>query len=320
MRLASRSGWFAAVGLAAGLLGLSAASPVAPSPVAGPPRMLLLDGAVVGHDLVVVGERGAILYSTDQAASWQRAKVPTRATLTGVSFVSVPPPRPVRQGWAVGHDAVILTTTDAGRTWTRQFQGEDLQQSFLDVIALDEQQVIAVGAYGLYYSSRDGGQTWAQRKIREEDSHFNRISRGPSGTLYLAGETGTLLRSSDQGATWEPLRAPYDGSVYGVMPLDRRTLISHGLEGKIFRSVDDGATWSQVAAPGQVLLAAGLQLRSNHLLLAGQARTLLLSRDYGKTFAASDRALTTGIAELLELEDGRILALGEAGVSLLTMP
>ena len=104
------------------------------------------------------------------------------------------------------------------------------------------------------------------------------------------------------------------------MPLDRRTLISHGLEGKIFRSVDDGATWSQVAAPGQVLLAAGLQLRSNHLLLAGQARTLLLSRDYGKTFAASDRALTTGIAELLELEDGRILALGEAGVSLLTLP
>lgn len=317
MRLASRSGWFAAVGLAAGLMRLAAAAD-APRPVS--PRMLLLDGAVVGRDLVVVGERGAILFSSDQAASWQRAKVPTRATLTGVSFAPVPPPRPAGQGWAVGHDAVILATSDAGRTWTRQFQGEDLQQSFLDVLAVDEQHIIAVGAYGLYYSSRDGGQTWAQRKIRQEDSHFNRISRGPSGTLYLAGETGTLLRSSDQGATWEPLRAPYDGSVYGIMPLDRRTLIAHGLEGKVFRSVDDGASWTPVATPGEVLLATGLQLRSNHLLLAGQARTLLLSLDYGKTFAASARALTTGIAELLELEDGRILALGEAGVTLLRVP
>lgn len=319
MRLASRSGRFAAVGLATGLVAFAAAAEL-PRPAGARPQMLLLDGAAVGRDLVVVGERGTILFSTDQAASWQRAKVPTRAALTGVSFAPVPPPQPVRQGWAVGHDAIILATSDAGRTWTRQFQGADLQQSFLDVLALDEQRVIAVGAYGLYFSTSDGGKTWSQRKIREEDSHLNRITRSPTGMLYIAGETGTMLRSADQGATWEPLRAPYDGSVYGIMPLDRRTLLAHGLEGKIFRSIDEGASWTPVEAPRQALLAAGLQLRSNHLLLAGQARVLLLSRDYGKTFAASDRALTTGIAELLELEDGRFLALGEAGATVLAVP
>lgn len=284
------------------------------------PRGLLLDGAQAGNDLIVVGERGTILYSTDQAATWQRATSATRATLTGVSFAPVPPPRPVRQGWAVGHDAVILASADAGRTWTRQFQGDNLQESFLDVVALDEQRAIAVGAYGLYFSTTDGGRTWIRRKIREEDSHLNRITRGPAGTLYLAGESGTLLRSPDDGATWTPIRAPYEGSFYGVMPLDRRTLLAHGLRGHVFRSVDDGATWQAVKTPSPVLLAAGLQLKSNHLLLAGQARTLLVSRDYGKTFAASDRALTTGLAELLELTGGRFLALGEAGATVLTVP
>jgi photosystem II stability/assembly factor-like uncharacterized protein len=284
------------------------------------PRMLLLDGAVVGDDIVVVGERGTILFSTDQAASWQRAGSPSRATLTGVSFAPVPPPRPIRQGWAVGHDATILVSADAGRTWVRQYQGENLNDSFLDVLALDEQRAISVGAYGLYVATGDGGKTWVRRKIRDEDSHLNRITRGPGGTLYLAGEAGTLLRSTDQGATWTPIRTTYEGSFYGVMPLDRRTLIAHGLRGHIFRSTDDGASWQKIPSPAPVLLAAGLQLRSNHLLLAGQARTVLVSRDYGKTFATFEHGLTTGVAELLELANGRFLALGEAGVSVLPLP
>src|SRR4051812_10215966 len=50
------------------------------------PKMLLLDGAAVGPDLVVVGELGTILRSSDQAHTWQAAPVATRATLTGVAF------------------------------------------------------------------------------------------------------------------------------------------------------------------------------------------------------------------------------------------
>lgn len=282
--------------------------------------MLLLDGARVDAAVVAVGERGTILISTDNAESWQRVVTPTRATLTGVAFAPVPPPRPVRRGWAVGHDAIILATEDGGRTWVRQYQGENLQDSFLDVLALDEQRAIAVGAYGLFCTTADGGRTWTRRKIREEDSHLNRLTRGSSGAVYLAGESGTLLRSTDQGATWTPIRAPYEGSFYGILPLDRRTLVAHGLRGHIFRSTDDGATWQAISSPHPVLLAAGLQLQSNHLLIAGQARTLLLSRDYGKSFAAVEPSLPTSVAELIELANGRYLALGEAGATVLSPP
>ena len=45
---------------------------------------LLLDGAVAGSRLVVVGERGHILVSTDDGASWRQADVPTRVLLTAV--------------------------------------------------------------------------------------------------------------------------------------------------------------------------------------------------------------------------------------------
>ena len=38
---------------------------------------LLLDGAAVGTRLVVVGERGHILVSTDDGATWRQTPVPT---------------------------------------------------------------------------------------------------------------------------------------------------------------------------------------------------------------------------------------------------
>ncbi len=279
------------------------------------PRVLLLDGAVVGPDIVAVGERGAIFRSTDNARTWQAAASLATATLTGVTFV----PEGVR-GWAVGHDALILTTSDAGRTWQQQWQGESLADSFLDVLALDAQRVIAVGAYGLFVTTIDGGKTWTRRKISDDDYHFNRLSRGPTGTLYLAGERGTLLRSSDEGATWKRIAAAYEGSFYGILPLDKRTLVAHGLRGRTFRSIDDGDTWVPLATPEPVLLAASLKLRSNFFVFAGHARVLLISRDYGKSLTKWENPLTTAVAELVEAPDGSIVALGEAGATLLAAP
>ena len=117
------------------------------------PRMLLLDGAVVGPENVAVGERGAILRSSDNGRTWQAVAVPATPTLTGVSFGPGS-----SQGWAVGHDALILATSDAGRTWQKQWQGDNLQDSFLGVLALDSRRIIAVGAYGLFVVSIDGGK------------------------------------------------------------------------------------------------------------------------------------------------------------------
>ncbi len=277
--------------------------------------MLLLAGALTGRDVVVVGERGTILRSSDNAHTWEPAASPSRATLTGISFSP-----DSSHGWAVGHDVLILATGDGGRTWTLQYQGENMQDSFLDVLSLDAQRIIAVGAYGLYVSSKDGGKSWIRRKVLAEDYHLNRLSRGPSGTLYLAGEHGTLMRSTDDGEIWTPIPAPYDGSFYGILVLDRRTLLAYGLRGRVFRSSDDGSTWTPLPTPQPVLLATAVKLKSNFFLLAGQARTLLASRDYGRTLLAEPGAPTTAVAELLELSDGSILALGEVGATTLPKP
>ncbi len=37
------------------------------------------------------------------------------------------------------------------------------------------------------------------------------------GALVIVGERGALLRSSDNGASWQRLRLPYEGSMFGVL-------------------------------------------------------------------------------------------------------
>lgn len=301
-------------GALAALVGVAAAIPLARA--AGPaPRLLLLDAVTAGSAVVCVGEQGAILRSTDGGGTWTPSASGTGATLTGVSFAS-----DGRHGWAVGHDALILATTDGGTIWQRQWQGPNLEASLLDILALDANRVLAVGAYGLCLVTGDGGHTWHERKVIDEDMHLNRLSRGPTGTLYLAGERGTLLRSRDEGAAWDRIDAPYDGSFYGILPLDARKLIAYGLRGRVFFSADDGDTWTAAPVDRPMLLATAVRMADGGVLLAGQARAWYGSRTGEPPFVALAPAATSAVAELLRLPDGRVLAFGDAGVNSVPLP
>ncbi len=277
-------------------------------------RTLLLDAQTVGHSIVAVGTSGHIIRSTDSGGTWQAVPSPTLATLTGVNFPDE------QHGWAVGHDAIILNSEDGGLTWSKEYQGPDLQASFLDVCFLDARTGFVVGAYGQFLATVDGGRTWTPRRIIEEDYFLNRITVGPAGTLYIAGEHGTLLRSTDRGATWLAIRTPYDGSFYGILPLGTQSLLVHGLRGRVYRSEDDGATWQLVPTDQRVLFATSVRLRSGAIVLAGQARWFAVSRDGGQSLAPWSPGLTTGVAKLTEAPDGTLLAFGEEGVTRLPAP
>jgi len=279
------------------------------------PNMLLLDGALLEQRLLAVGERGTILSSPDQGRTWNRVACPEKTTLTAISFAPGG-----RHGWIVGHDALILTTADGGLTWSKQWQGENLTDSFLDVLALDDRHVIAVGAFGLCMETTDGGVTWQSRLLLEEDYHLNRLTRGPTGTLYLAGEHGTLLRSRDQGASWDAIHSPYDGSFYGILPLSDRRLLAHGLRGRLYVSDSDGDEWTPLANERRVLLLTAVQAAPGRIIAAGQARAFFAIDGTAMTLEPCFPGMQTAVAELLLLPDGSLLALGEAGVTRLPKP
>ncbi|MFM9673675.1 WD40/YVTN/BNR-like repeat-containing protein, partial [Streptomyces galilaeus] len=83
--------------------------------------------------------------------TWHQATVPTQVLLTAVNFIDS------QQGWACGHDATIINTTDGGEQWQLQHVKESLDKPCLDILFNTKQHGFAVGAYGMFYDCFDGG-------------------------------------------------------------------------------------------------------------------------------------------------------------------
>lgn len=302
-----------AAGLAMIVLeGAAAYSDCAATSVAAPlaSRSLLLDAADTGSSLVVVGDRGHVLVSVDQGASWKQSTVPTRALLTAVDFAGA------KDGWAVGHDAVILRTRDGGATWRIVHCAPEEERPLLDVWFRDARNGIAVGAYGYFLETRDGGESWHSRFISDDDFHLNvLVPADPEGTrLFVAGEAGAIYRSDDAGRTWRALPSPYAGSWFGAVALDRDRLVLAGLKGHLFLSTDAGETWSRIATGVQSTLTGALRLDDGRLLLTG-LEGVVLTLDSRTLKSRLDRlAARPALAGALGLADRSVLLFGQPGV------
>ena len=292
---------------------------------------LLLDGSAAGSRLMVVGERGHILYSDNRGATWVQAEVPVQVMLTAVHMLDE------QTGWAVGHDAAILRTRDGGGTWQLVHYAPQAQLPLLDVWFLDADNGFAVGAFGTFLASADGGDTWACRNSCWEedlangppllhapdsdfadDFHLNAIVPAGSGRLFLAGEAGVLYRSDDDGRTWRALPSPYSGSWFAALALDPDTVLVAGLRGRLFRSEDAGENWTQIETGTTATLTDLIQVQPDLILITGLSGALLTSHDKGLSVSYRSLPSRQGVATALATDGDGVVLVGEFGVESLS--
>ena len=270
-------------------------------------KSMLLDVTAVGNRLVAVGERGHILLSDDSGATWTQAKVPTRSMFNAVTSV---------EGgliWAVGHDAIIVHSADRGKTWTRQYYAPDEYSPLLDVWFENARHGLAVGAYGMFLETEDGGKTWNRRDVDEEERHWNAIAESPDGTLFVGAEFGVVFRSRDKGKNWDVLATPYEGTFFGTLALSDGAVLIFGLRGNVYRTTDGGESWSHIKTDSTASLLSGLQCKDGTVVIVGLSGTILVSRDSGLTFTSANRPDRLGIGSVIEVDSKVLLLFGEKG-------
>lgn len=293
-------------------------------------EVLLLDIEHAGERLVAVGSRGHIVYSDDNGETWTQAISPTRQMLTAVDFVDA------QNGWAVGHDSLILHTSDAGESWEIQYRDPSLEESraeqaggllerpLMDVWFRDANTGFAAGAYGLLLRTDDGGQNWEELPDlidNEFGFHYNAMTAVKDTGLFLVGEMGTMYRSVDFGDTWETIAdLPYDGSLFGTAGTGRANeILVWGLRGNMYRSTDFGDTWEQVRLETpdgdelQATLANGQLSEDGKLVVVGVGGVVIVSEDNGRTFDVNVRADRVALASAAILPNGDLLLLGQHG-------
>ncbi|RJF91838.1 WD40/YVTN/BNR-like repeat-containing protein [Noviherbaspirillum saxi] len=334
---------------AAIIAGSAAAEPIFHTPLALPAaksslalRAPLNALALAGKRLVTAGQRGHILYS-DDGQNWTQAEVPLSSDLTALYFPSA------QKGWAVGHEGVILHTTDGGATWTKQLDGKQaadllvkqygkpanpndpvaqrLQQDaeafaaqgadkpFLDVWFEDDKRGFVIGAFNLILRTEDGGQSWMpwlDRVDNPKGLHLYAI-RPAGGTLFIAGEQGLVLKFDRVQRRFTHVDLPYQGTLFGVAGTADLVLV-YGLRGNAYRSNDGGASWTKVDTGVNAGLASGLVRSDGSVVLVSQAGHVLLSSDNGTSFNRVKVATTGPAFAVSEASNGAIALAGMGGV------
>lgn len=278
---------------------------------------LLLGVVRAGDMLVAVGDRGHILRSAD-GRQWTQVAAPAHATLTAVDFADA------QHGWAVGHDGAILQTADGGASWTLQRYDVAQNQPLLDVAALDATHALAIGAYGLMLATADGGGNWTPVNapaLLEEGLHLNAVVRLGNGALLVVGETGLVGLSADGGASWTRLRIPYEGSLFGALPVGQNGALVYGLRGNVLRSDDvRSGSWTPVDLGSVLSVYGGTQMPNGTIVLVGADGAIFLIGADGSVQRREHEmdagALSGGSLSGVLAWQQDLLLIGEAGPSL----
>jgi photosystem II stability/assembly factor-like uncharacterized protein len=279
-------------------------------------------GWVVGHD-------GLILATDDSGENWhiQRdgLEVQNKANLAQRRKIDAQIKRLTKKLEIADEEAIAnleseleeaeLELEDAEITLSEELFTSPL----MDVWFRDTQTGWAVGAFGTFLQSKNGGQSWQSKEIvldNPEAYHLNTIVGDNSGRIFIAGEGGAMYRSMDGGQTWEKLRGFYAGSWFGaVYSAGHDALLLFGLQGNLYRSTDFGTSWGKINTDNNITLSGGNASPRGGIALVGAEGTVLLSDNGGQSFKQTETedrlSLSSGI-----IQAEKIIVVGQGGIKI----
>ena len=196
-------------------------------------------------------------------------------------------------GYAVGNFGTIMSTTDAGQTWTGLNTGITAD---INKVSLPAPGTIIIGGGCYDLISPNGGVSFTQMQ-------FTVPGRGCTPTVtsqsfvtpslgYVLANTGQVLVTNDAGATFSGNSAPVPGTQAAGGSATATdiafTSATNGVAlvgGSIFRTTNGAGSWTSVHTGGAALNSV-VFLDNNNGFAAGANSTVLKTTDAGATWTS----------------------------------
>ena len=233
--------------------------------VPAPPIGWLYGGRFADEAGVVFGQAShkapsGISRTVTDGRLWKSVPTSSAGFLRGGAFSSI------RRAYLVGQNRRIVPLRDLNEA--AALPPEALGPLPLTAAALAEEKTCwAVGASATVLRSGDEGQSWMPIRVdlppgTRRLADFETIAfASPSEAWIGGGLLGTVLHTSDAGATWQRQAAPVPGPIHALKYLGSSTLLAAGEAGRIWRSTDGGNSWRGVHGQGETdvlfVMAAG---------------------------------------------------------------
>jgi photosystem II stability/assembly factor-like uncharacterized protein len=326
------------VALAAALgVGLAQGRAVAAETSLAEIRQNLFGTCLAGPDTGwMVGELGRIFRTTDGGKTWHRQAAGTARPFLAISCLDD------QRAWIAGKEGMVYVTTDGGESWKKLRSSDDAstpeeKTEYRHVFALEfanDERGHGAGDWGAMIHTEDGGATWTSQQVPTDvelpeiaydmgvepgDVNLYGISYGDADHVWIVGEFGVILASTDGGLTWTQQKAPIESTLFGVHFNDAREGWAVGIDANILHTEDGGATWQIIQPPLRQRSLYDVFVRGDKGWIVGDSGTVLKSSDGGKTWETHELPIQLAanwIRSVWLAEGGAGFAVGSEGLVL----
>lgn len=212
---------------------------------------------------------------TVKSGSWEKLypRIPDQ-NYTAVWFIDS------TTGYLAGDYGRIVKTTDGGMNWNIASEGG--QRSYNRLSSNDKgENIIAVGTGGLITVSRDRGSSWQPVEVTTNDLWSIDYN---GSELWVSGLGNTLLKSPDNGKTWDTVNTGYNRSNWEINFYGKQLGAIACDSGYLLITKDGGKNWTSIKTPEQKSIYAVKFLSSSKMVIGTETLNFYYSNDTGNTW------------------------------------
>jgi photosystem II stability/assembly factor-like uncharacterized protein len=213
--------------------------------------------AIAGHpktaETIYIGAEGGDVYrSQNEGVVWEQCPQGDHPADVLVTGLLVAPENPDKLYLAL-EGSGLWSSADRGTTWEPRARGLPPHVSALAASPSQPGRLFA-SAEGVFYRSDSGDTSWAQFPLPDSSPSQGSALAALAGNqeVLLTTSASGILRSTDQGETWQPTRAemPWEGAVNVLSPASYHpdTVFAGTRGGQLALSSDRGRTWQLIAS------------------------------------------------------------------------
>jgi len=214
---------------------------------------------------------------------------------------------------AVGDGGTVIKSFNAGEDWSNYFHVA--RSNYLETVAfVDDNIGYAIGFYGDFYKTVDGGLNWTY--ISSFNSWKYSIIFINENIGFICGDGSGIFKTTNGGLTWNS--KPTSGSYYKSLEFINNVGWIVGSAGKIYKTTDLGESWSpQISNTTQLLLSVNFE-NDQIGIACGTNGTIVKTNDGGNSWAIQNSGVTVNLNSVTCIDQDYFIAVGDSGIILET--
>jgi photosystem II stability/assembly factor-like uncharacterized protein len=186
--------------------------------------------------------------------------------------------------WLAGNNGKIIKSADWGKSWKEQ--DTPGRWNLQDVASWDAKKAIAVGNEGIVLRTINGGLSWEEVVTPKSEitNKFMRVKIDNKQRVWIVGEMGALLVSTDYGETWARAMDEKDVGLTDLSFVGDKKIIVTGEFGTFMVSRDGGSNWEEMNSPVEATLMGIVFKDELHGVAVGLEGVILVTDDGGESW------------------------------------